>query len=58
MALYSSKSVELQLSVTETLEQLAKEEANRPELTERGVRHYARLIEAEGQLCSGAGPVP
>jgi len=36
MALYSSKSVELQLSVTETLEQLAKEEANRPELTERG----------------------
>lgn len=36
MALYSSKSVELQIAVTEVLERIAKEESNRPELTERG----------------------
>ncbi len=38
MALYGSKSVELQIAVTEVLERIAKEEVNRSELTERGVR--------------------
>eukprot|EP00656_Telonema_subtile_P002352 TRINITY_DN11037_c0_g5_i1.p1 TRINITY_DN11037_c0_g5~~TRINITY_DN11037_c0_g5_i1.p1 ORF type:complete len:897 (-),score=225.35 TRINITY_DN11037_c0_g5_i1:34-2724(-) len=36
MALYGSKSVELQIAVTEVLERIAKEEVNRAELTERG----------------------